>query len=176
MKTIWLLDPAYWTAPWGKQNSLELSNTGFNHDHKPDTNIHTSLFACFFFPSIYCLSFLFFLMTEPVAKSFIPWINSVGTRHQNAFWKKRWRETILYLKYCVSFYVLMPFPRIETFRTFFFFLLYETRLFFTGFLVSKETVVLRRWGRLKQKFGFIERVDKCWITTVKDLESRRFER
>ena len=26
-------------------------------------------------------------------------------------------------------------------------------------------------GRVKQKFGFIERVDKCWITTVKDLES-----
>ena len=29
------------------------------------------------------------------------------------------------------------------------------------YLVSKETVVLRRWGRSKQKFGFIERVDKC---------------
>ena len=28
------------------------------------------------------------------------------------------------------------------------------------FLVSKETVVLRRWERLKQKFGFIIRVDK----------------
>ena len=28
------------------------------------------------------------------------------------------------------------------------------------FLVSKETVVLRRWERLKQKFGFIKRVDK----------------
>ena len=27
-----------------------------------------------------------------------------------------------------------------------------------------------------QKFGFIKRVDKGWITTVKDLESRRFER
>jgi len=26
------------------------------------------------------------------------------------------------------------------------------------------------------KFGFIKRVDKCWITTVKDLESWRFER
>ena len=24
----------------------------------------------------------------------------------------------------------------------------------------KETVVLRRWGRSKQKFGFIKRVDK----------------
>ena len=39
------------------------------------------------------------------------------------------------------------------------------------FLVSKETVVLRRWERSKQKFSFIERVDKGWITTVKDLES-----
>ena len=29
-----------------------------------------------------------------------------------------------------------------------------------GFLVSKQTVVLRRWGRSKQKFGFIKRVDK----------------
>ena len=27
-----------------------------------------------------------------------------------------------------------------------------------------------------QKFGFIKRVDKCWITTVKDLESWRFKR
>ena len=43
-------------------------------------------------------------------------------------------------------------------------------------LVSKETVVLRRWERSKQKFGFIKRVDKGWITTVKDLESWRFER
>ena len=39
------------------------------------------------------------------------------------------------------------------------------------FLVSKETVVLRRWERSKQKFGFIKRVDKGEITTVKDLES-----
>ena len=38
-------------------------------------------------------------------------------------------------------------------------------------LVSKETVVLRRWERSKQKFGFIKRVDKGEITTVKDLES-----
>ena len=30
-----------------------------------------------------------------------------------------------------------------------------------GLLVSKETVVLRRWGRSKQKFGFIKPVDKC---------------
>ena len=29
-----------------------------------------------------------------------------------------------------------------------------------GFLVSKETVVLRRWERWKQNFGFIKRVDK----------------
>ena len=28
------------------------------------------------------------------------------------------------------------------------------------FLVSKEIVVLRRWERSKQKFGFIKRVDK----------------
>ena len=44
------------------------------------------------------------------------------------------------------------------------------------FLVSKETVVLRRWEISKQKFCFIKRVDKGWITTVKDLESRRLER
>ena len=37
------------------------------------------------------------------------------------------------------------------------------------FLVFKETVVLRRWERSKQKFGFIKRVDKDWITTVKGL-------
>ena len=39
------------------------------------------------------------------------------------------------------------------------------------FLVSKETVVLRRWERSKQKFGVIKRVDKGEITTMKDLES-----
>ena len=44
------------------------------------------------------------------------------------------------------------------------------------FLVSKETVVLRRWERSKQKFGFIKRVDKGEITTLKDLETWRFER
>ena len=44
-------------------------------------------------------------------------------------------------------------------------------LFFIEFLVSTETVVLRRWERSKQKFGFIKRVDKGRITTVKDLES-----
>ena len=43
------------------------------------------------------------------------------------------------------------------------------------FLVPKETVVLRQWERSKQKFGFIEWVDKGWITTVEDLESWRFE-
>ena len=32
------------------------------------------------------------------------------------------------------------------------------------FLVSKETVVLRRWERSKQKFGFIKRVDKTKFT------------
>ena len=32
--------------------------------------------------------------------------------------------------------------------------------FINEFLVSKETVVLRRWERSKQKFGFIKRVDK----------------
>ena len=36
---------------------------------------------------------------------------------------------------------------------------------FNKFIVSKETVVLRRWGRSKQKFGFIKRVDKGEITT-----------
>ena len=44
-------------------------------------------------------------------------------------------------------------------------------LFLNKFLVSKETVVLRRWEISKQKFGYIKRVDKGEITTVKDLES-----
>ena len=43
--------------------------------------------------------------------------------------------------------------------------------FVNKFLVSKETVVLRRWERSKQKFGLIKRDDKDEITTVKDLES-----
>jgi len=30
----------------------------------------------------------------------------------------------------------------------------------TEFIVPKETVVLRRWEKSKQKFGFIKRVDK----------------
>ena len=29
---------------------------------------------------------------------------------------------------------------------------------------------------MQKKIGFIKRVDKGWITTVKDLESWRFER
>ena len=37
--------------------------------------------------------------------------------------------------------------------------------------LRKETVVLRQWERWKQKIGFIKRVDKIWITTVKDLEN-----
>ena len=43
-----------------------------------------------------------------------------------------------------------------------------------GFLVSKETAVLRQWERWKQIFGFMKRVDKGWITTVKGLESWLF--
>ena len=42
-------------------------------------------------------------------------------------------------------------------------------------LVSKETVVLRRW-EIETEIYFIRRVDKGRITTVKDLESWRFER
>jgi len=37
-------------------------------------------------------------------------------------------------------------------------------------------VVLRRWERSKQKFGFIKRVDEGWVATVGDLEGWRFER
>ena len=33
-------------------------------------------------------------------------------------------------------------------------------LFSSKFLVSKETVLLRRWERSKQKFGFINSFDK----------------
>ena len=33
-------------------------------------------------------------------------------------------------------------------------------------VVSKETVVLRRWGSSVQKFGFINGVDKCKLATV----------
>jgi len=41
---------------------------------------------------------------------------------------------------------------------------------------DKETVVLRCWESETWKLGFIKRVDKGRITTVKDLESWRFER
>ena len=41
-----------------------------------------------------------------------------------------------------------------------------------GFLVSKETMVLRRWEGSKQKSAFIKRADKGWITTVTKLTSR----
>ena len=33
-------------------------------------------------------------------------------------------------------------------------------------VVSKETVVLRRWGSSIQKFGFINGADKCKLATV----------
>ena len=36
---------------------------------------------------------------------------------------------------------------------------------FEGGIVSKETVVLRRWGSSTQKFGFINRVDNVNFTT-----------
>ena len=39
------------------------------------------------------------------------------------------------------------------------------------FLVSKETVVLRRWESETGKFGSIKRVDKDRITTLNDLEA-----
>ena len=39
------------------------------------------------------------------------------------------------------------------------------------FLVSKETVVLRRWESETGNFGVIKRVDKSPITTMNDLES-----
>ena len=37
---------------------------------------------------------------------------------------------------------------------------YQPNKLVNEFLVSKETVVLCRWERSKQKFGFIKRVDK----------------
>ena len=54
------------------------------------------------------------------------------------------------------------------------FLYLTMTVYLYGFLVSKETVVLRRWERSKQKFGFIKRVDKWWITTVKDFENQNW--
>lgn len=44
------------------------------------------------------------------------------------------------------------------------------------FLVSKETVVLRRLENETWKLGFIKKINKGRITTVNDLESLRFER
>ena len=41
--------------------------------------------------------------------------------------------------------------------------------------VSKETVILRQWES-ETKIGFIKRADKGRRTTVKDVESSRFER
>ena len=38
-------------------------------------------------------------------------------------------------------------------------------------VVSKETVVLRRWGSSIQKFGFINGVDNVNWPTYRDLES-----
>ena len=38
--------------------------------------------------------------------------------------------------------------------------LVQVRRIVNGFLVSKETVVLRRWERSRPKFGFVKRVDK----------------
>ena len=48
------------------------------------------------------------------------------------------------------------------------------RFYEKDMIVSLETKKILL--RLKQKFGFIKRVDKGEITTVKDLESWRFER
>ena len=38
-------------------------------------------------------------------------------------------------------------------------------------ILSRETVVLRRWDSKTRKFGFIKGVDKGRMATVKDLES-----
>ena len=43
------------------------------------------------------------------------------------------------------------------------------------FLVSKGTVVLRRWERSKQKFGFIKRVDKERQSEGLTLETSAFQ-
>ena len=47
----------------------------------------------------------------------------------------------------------------------------QTKSKVNGLLVSKETVVLRWWKSETKIFGFIERVDKAWITTGEDLEA-----
>ena len=83
---------------------------------------------------------------------------------KQTYWRHRGIKFIWILSSVNFFYMLVPSDR-------------DARLYILhGFLVSKETVVLRRWERWKQKFGFIKRVDKGWITAVKDLESWRFER
>ena len=43
-------------------------------------------------------------------------------------------------------------------------------------VVSKETVVLPRWGSSTQKFGFISGVDNVNWPPYRDSKSRRFER
>ena len=42
----------------------------------------------------------------------------------------------------------------------------------------RPLLAVQKWRNLflVQKCGFIKQVDKGWITTVKDLESWRFER
>ena len=44
--------------------------------------------------------------------------------------------------------------------------------------MNRKLLVLYNFATTKQKFGFIKRVDKGWITTVTDLgtQSWRFER
>ena len=42
-------------------------------------------------------------------------------------------------------------------------------------VVSKETVVLRRWGSRVQKFGFINGIDKCELTTVQGFYKLTFQ-
>ena len=49
--------------------------------------------------------------------------------------------------------------------------IHQMIIIIVNYYCSKETLVLRRWERSKQKFGFIKRVDNGLITTVKDLES-----
>ena len=43
-------------------------------------------------------------------------------------------------------------------------------------VVSKETVVLHRWGSSIQKFGFINGVDNVNWPPYRDSKSSRFER
>ena len=64
-------------------------------------------------------------------------------------------------------------PR-EKAQDFFFFLGYDGKLLKSE--ISPVTFLDKRFLKTPQKIGFIKRVDKGWITTVKDLESWRFER